>query len=395
MHVNNPIWLRTVSTPGAPVFAIMFTLESLARATLATVIPLQAYAILKDARDVSALYFGVGVIGLVGSFTIPLLIRRFRRRWVYSMAAVLTIVAALLLATGTLAGQISGMLLRAFAVASANITLSLYIMDYIRKRDLVRTEPMRLMASAAAWTGGPTLGVWLYQEVGRGAPELVTICASLLLLGYFWFLRMQENPAVAAATRPPPNPFKSIRRFVSQPRLRLAWIIPFGRSCWWAMFFVYPPLYMVQSGEGDLAGALLVSAGNALLAFTPWVGRLAQRIGIRLVAMVSFLVAGLATAAATLVYGFPLGVALCLLVGAAATSALDAVGNIPFMRSVRAFERPQMTTVFRTYIDFSDLLPAGLFALLLTFYDFRAVFIAAALWMLAVGLIARYLPKRM
>src|SRR3546814_8862935 len=85
--------------------------------------------------------------------------------------------------------------------------------------------------------------------------------------------------------------------------------------------------------------------------------------------MVSFLVAGLATAAATLVYGFPLGVALCLLVGAAATSALDAVGNIPFMRSVRAFERPQMTTVFRTYIDFSDLLPAGLFALLLTFYD--------------------------
>jgi hypothetical protein len=62
---------------------------------------------------------------------------------------------------------------------------------------------------------------------------------------------------------------------------------------------------------------------------------------------------------------------------------------------VRAFERPQMTTVFRTYIDFSDLLPAGLFALLLTFFDFRAVFIAAALWMFAIGWIARYLPRRM
>ena len=107
------------------------------------------------------------------------------------------------------------------------------------------------------------------------------------------------------------------------------------------------------------------------------------------------LVAGLATAAATLVYDYPLAVALVLLVGAAATSALDAVGNIPFMRSVRAYERPQMTTVFRTYIDFSDLLPAGFFALLLTFYDFRAVFIAAALLMFVVGWIARYLPKRM
>ncbi len=200
---------------------------------------------------------------------------------------------------------------------------------------------------------------------------------------------------MAAATRPPPHPLSSIRRFVSQPRLRLAWIIPFGRSCWWAMFFVYPPLYMVESGQGDLAGALLVSAGNALLIFTPWVGRLAARVGIRAVAMTSFLLAGLCTAAATLVYDYPLAVALCLLGGAAATSALDAVGNIPFMRSVRAYERPQMTTVFRTYIDFSDLLPAGLFALLLTFFDFRAVFIASALGMFAVGLIARYLPKRM
>jgi MFS family permease len=395
MHVNNPIWLRAVTRPGAPVFAILFTLESVARATLATVIPLQAYAILQDARDVSVLYLAVGITGLIGSFTIPLLIRRFRRRWVYSMAAVLTIAAAGLLATGTLAGQVSGMLLRAFAVASANIALSLYIMDYIRKRDMVRAEPMKLMFSAAAWTGGPTLGVWLYQEIGRGAPELVTVTASTLLLAYFWFLRLQENPAVAAATRPPPNPIRSIGRFVSQPRLRLAWIIPFGRSCWWAMFFVYPPLYMVESGQGDLAGAFLVSAGNALLIFTPWVGRLAQRIGIRVVAMTSFLVAGLFTAAATLVYDFPLAVAACLLGGAAAAAALDAVGNIPFMRSVRAFERPQMTTVFRTYIDFSDLLPAGLFALLLTFFDFRAVFIAAALWMFAIGWIARYLPRRM
>ncbi len=395
MHVQHPIWLRAVSTPGAPVFAIMFTLESLGRATLATVIPLQAYALLGDARNVSAVYFAIGVTGLIGSFTIPLLIRRFRRRWVYSAAAMLMIAAAGLLATGTLSGQLSGMLIRAFSVACSNIALSLYILDYIRKRDMTRAEPMKLMYSAAAWTFGPTLGVWLYQEFGSGTPELVTAVSSVLLLAYFWFLRLQENPAVAAATRPPPNPLKSIGRFVAQPRLRLAWIIPFGRSCWWSMFFVYPPLYMIESGQGKLAGALLVSAGNALLVFTPWVGRVARRIGIRPVTMIAYLAAGLFSAAAALVYDFPVAVALCLLGGATAASALDAVGNIPFMRSVRAFERPQMTTVFRTYIDFSDLLPAGLFAVLLSFFDFRAVFLAAALWMLAIGLVARYLPKRM
>lgn len=395
MHVNNPIWLRAVSTPGATVFAILFTLESLARATLATVIPLQAYDILQSERDVSTLYLWVGITGLVGSFTIPLLIVRFRRRWVYSAAAILMMVAAGLLSNGTLTGQIAGMLLRTFSVASANIVLSLYIMDYIKKRDLVHSEPRRLMFSAGAWTVGPSIGVWLYEEFGRGAPEILTACASAMLLSYFWLLRLQDNPAVAAATAPPPNPIRSIRRFLAQPRLRLAWIIPFGRSAWWAMFFTYPPIYMVQTGQGEMAGALLVSAGNAVLVLTPLVGRIAARTGIRLPMMVAFAVAGLATLIAVFVYDYPVLVAVALLAGATATTALDAMGNIPFMRSVHPYERPQMTTVFRTYIDFSDLLPAAFFSVLLTFFDLRAVFLTAALWMFAEVLAARLLPRSM
>jgi len=88
-------------------------------------------------------------------------------------------------------------------------------------------------------------------------------------------------------------------------------------------------------------------------------------------------------------------IAIALLVGATATVALDALGNIPFMRSVHPYERPQMTTVFRTYIDFSDLLPAAMFSVLLTFFDIRAVFVTAGLWMLAEVFAARRLPRRM
>src|SRR3972149_559697 len=144
MHVNHPIRLRAARQPGALVFAILFTLESVARPTLATVIPLQAYALRQDARDVSGLYFAVGAVGLAGSFTIPLLIRRFRRRWVYSLGGTLAVVAA-----------------------------------------------------------------------GALAPPA--------LPAFLGFLRRQKTPAVPAATNPPPTPLRSIRRFLAQPRLRLAW----------------------------------------------------------------------------------------------------------------------------------------------------------------------------
>src|SRR4051794_36972895 len=127
---------------------------------------------------------------------------------------------------------------------------------------------------------------------------------------------MQDNPAVRPATRPAPSPLANIARFVAQPRLRLGWIIPVGRSSWWSMFFVYPPLYMVTSGQGKLAGALLVSAGNALLVLTPIVGRFAARHGLRRPVIAAFVLLGTATILAAVAYGLPRAVAGLLLVGA-------------------------------------------------------------------------------
>jgi len=392
---EQPVWLQRVTQPGAAVFALMFSLESLARSTLAALIPLQAYAILARARDVSLAYFAVSICAFCSSFFIPLLIRRFRRRWVYTAGVVMLILCALSLATATLVGQLVGMLLRSLAAASLNITLSLYTLDYIRKRDLVRSEPLKAVMSAASWTAGPALGVYLYRTVGHGTAELLSAGAAGALLCYFWYLRVQENPAVAAATRPPPSPLRSIRRFVSQPRLRLGWFIAFSRSCWWSMFFVYPSIYMVQAGKGEMAAAALLSAGNAVLFGTGYVGRLARRRGIRGLIIGAFIGAGLVTILASLTYGWPWVTAGLLLAGALCVMVLDSLGNIPFLRAVRPFERPQMATVFRTYIDLSDLLPAALFSVLLSFFDIRAVFLAAGVWMLIAATVARYLPRSM
>ena len=54
---------------------------------------------------------------------------------------------------------------------------------------------------------------------------------------------------------------------------------------------------------------------------------------------------------------------------------LDALGNIPFLRSVHPYERSEMTSVFRTYMELSQLLPAAAFAVLLTAFPIRSVFL--------------------
>jgi MFS family permease len=382
-----------LSTPGPLVLALLYSMEALARSLMATVIPLQAYALLKDAASVSALYSVVGICGMALSFAIPALIRLTRRRHVYRLGGAVLILSAVLIATSTLMGQASGMLARIFGVACLNVTFNLYLTDLVGRRNLVWAEPLRLAFSAVAWTLGPFLGVWLQSRWGIGAASVASASCAVLLLLYFTHLRLGER--IPRTTQPAPvAPWSSIPRFIKQPRLRLGWVIPFGRSCWWSVLFTFGPIAMVSHGASKTTGAALVSLSNVLLFFGPLFGRLGAWLGLRTAIIASFLLLSLSTMAAGLVQGSTALMAL-LLVGSIFASQLDSVGNIPFLRAVRASERAEMVTVFRTYIDLSDLIPVAIFTVLLRFLPMETVFIVTGAAMLIFAAFARYIPRGM
>ena len=113
-------------------------------------------------------------------------------------------------------------------------------------------------------------------------------CLRRSLLALFWYYRLGDNPLIRPGKTRAANPLANIGRFIAQPRLRLAWVIAFGRSCFWTTFFVYGPILMVVTGEGELAGGLLVSAGNALLFTAVFWGRAGKRFGARNIMTLAF-----------------------------------------------------------------------------------------------------------
>jgi MFS family permease len=381
--------------PGATSFAIMFTLEGVARGSLSTVIPLQAFAILGDARDVSALFLAVAGVGLVGSFAIPMLVRQIGRRWVYTIGGISLIICPVTLATDTLVGQTVGMLARVFGAACLSVTLSLYIMEYIRKRDLVRSEPRRYLFSAAAWSVGPSLGVFLQTQFGSTTAYAFSACFALLLLANFWRMRLRDDPAVRPALRPRMKPLASIVRFVRQPRLRLAWAISFARMCWWGVFLNYLPVFIVSAGIDAQIGGVMASCGNGLLFLTPLWGRLGARFGIRRTIIAAFIVAGGAAVLAWLMAPWPLLAGIVMIAGALGATCLDALGMIPFMRAVHPYERAEMMTVWRTNQDAADFACNMALAVLLSFFSLPIVFLAAGAIALTLAVISRYLPRSM
>jgi MFS family permease len=379
-------------------FAALFAVESLARSLIATVVSVQAHDLLRDSQRVSVLFTCVSVIVLTSTaFLLPNVFRKLPRRWVYTIGVGALIMACAGFATFTLPGQVAGMYLRNAGAATLNIALSLYILDHIRRADLVRSEPLRLTLSTVSWTVGPFFGIWLYQNHGHWAPQVLSIAVSLILIALFWYLRLNDHAVIRAAKSVQQSPLRNVGRFIRQPRLRLAWFIAFGRSCFWSTFFVYGPLLMIEGNLGKEAGGLLISAGNAVLCSAILFGRLAEKVGVRWVIGGAFIGCAVVSLGAGLAgVSAPIIAALFLFLGSLATSALDGVGGIPFLRAVRAHERPQMTAVYRTYIDFSDLIPSFIYSFALLWFPLGSVFIILGLGLSVVGLVAfAYLPRSM
>lgn len=396
-QVRHPIWFFAVGPAGARTFATLYGLESFARAFVSSVIPIQAYEILHSEQGVSILYTIVAMLGLSVTLFMPMLIERFSRRWVYTAGVISLAVGSLLFMTDTLTGQVLGMLARVMGASALAITLNLYIMDHIRKTEVMQAESLRMAWSMLGWTAGPTLGVILYSRYGIVAPHLVVIGFSSVLLAMFWRYRLGDNALIRPGRIRASNPLANIGRFVAQPRLRLAWIIAFGRSCFWTTFFVYAPLLMVVTGQGSLAGGLLVSAGNALLFVAFYWGKAGRKYGARNVMTFAFLsmsamliVAGLCGESLPLLAGF------FLLAAALFAIALDALGSTAFLRAVHAYERPQMSAVYRTYLDLSELLPPLVYSIVLAFFGLGAVFVTLGIFGAVCGWLTwRYLPRSM
>lgn len=396
-QVRHPIWLPAVRPAGARTFATLYGFESFARASVASVIPIQAYDLLKSEQSVSMLYTLVALLGLSATLFMPMLIERFSRRWIYTAGVLAIIVGSLLFLTATLPGQLLGMLARVMGASALSITLNLYIMDHIRKTEFIQSESLRMAWSTLGWTAGPTLGVFLYTRFGIVAPHAAVVLFATILLALFWYYRLGDNQLIRPGKSRAVNPLANIGRFIAQPRLRLAWVIAFGRSCFWTTFFVYGPILMVVTGEGELAGGLLVSAGNALLFTAVFWGRAGKRFGARNIMTLAFIaMTAMLFAAGFCGESFPVATGGFLLCCAFFAIALDALGSTAFMRSVRSFERSQMSAVYRTYLDLSELIPPLVYSVVLAFFGLGSVFATLGVFCAICGIFVwRYLPKSM
>jgi MFS family permease len=394
-RIHFPVMLANVPDARARAFVVLFTCDALTRSILITLVPLQAYHVFGAAQTASVVYFFAAAGGLGASLCVPGLLAWIPRRFTMTIGAACQLASVTLLMVGTPEAMFGGLILQAIATAMLEVVINLYMMDHVPRRALNTFEPRRLLFTGSAFAIGPWLGIYLHREVADGLTHVVAILATLTMIVFFWFLRLSDDPTFQLAKSVPASPLRSIPRFARQPRLVLAWMLALGRNSWWVTFFIYTPIYVAHVGYSAQVSGAIVSLALAALFFVRVWGRIGARIGIRRLLCLAYGLTGaatLATAAAALAGWYALSLVLLWLAGVCAT-IIDGAGNVPFLRAVRYYERPAMTSVFMTFRHVGSLAVPGILAVVLWFAPLPWVFAFSGSVVIATAFLSLNLPR--
>ncbi|MGV8955397.1 MAG: MFS transporter [Cypionkella sp.] len=368
--------------------------EAAVRGTLISTIPIAVYDAFGSAKDLSTVYFTAGVITLFWGLLVPRLTQIWPRRFVYSGGCLLYLVAMALFMMGTAWTVQIGILTMSMATVTCFVCFNAYVLDYVPRPDLGRTQSLQMLYAAAPWAIGPLSGVYM-RHLWAPLPFIVAGGFALALLTIFWFLRLGNGKQISRAKGPAVNPLAYLGRFFHQPRLIAGWLFAVIRSCGWWVYVVYVPVFCIESGLGDKLGGTMLSVSNATLLLSPfmagWVRRRSVRVAMRFALAYCAVLFCLATATASVPYAT---VAL-LFFGSFGLVMLDVAGGLPFMMAVKPSERSEMAAVYSSFRDVSGIATPGMAWLVLWVAPLNFIFAASGLAFAAAFSIAGRLHPRL
>ena len=335
-------------------FAILNALDALVRGTLISTIPIAVYDAFGSAQVLSTVYLIAGIATLLWGLLVPRMTHIWPRAWVYVGGTVLYLFSMALFIAGTPTTVSLGILVMGMATVTTFVCLNAYVLDYVPRAELGRTQSLQMVYAALPWAIGPLSGVWM-RHVWDPLPFIVGAGLAAVQMGIFLYLRLGNGRQIARAAGPAANPLAYLGRFFAQPRLIAGWLFAVIRSCGWWVYVVYLPVFCIEQGLGESLGGALLSISNAALLISPlmaaWVRRASVRVSLRAAQAYT---AGLFVLA-SVTAPWPLVAAGCLFFASFGLVLLDVVGGLPFMMSVKPSERAEMAAVYSSFRDVSGI----------------------------------------
>lgn len=367
----------------------------LARTAIVAAIPILALKFLGQVSYISTLYLSASLICLAFSLFLPKLISNIGLWRSLILAAVFGLISAGSFFANNIWFLLPGLLFQFLMFTLFESVINIYTTQIIPRRDLSFFESRRVLFSGFTYLIGPLLCGWAIHIDALWVPILLSgACA--VSVPFLLRILIPSAAKIQSTIKLPMSNYKDLVLFTSQPRLVLAWFLAVSRSSWWQVYSVYTPVFAVKAGYSSASAGLVIALGTGALILAPFWQIFSRKFGLRLTFFYGYLMCGLTTIFAGLLGKVNPFLSVVLLIGGAfAISSVDSGGNAPFLRAARPHQRVKMVPIYNTYRDMAQIAPSAVFAIVLSHFDVKYVFLLTGVFLVIVSSYCLKLNKRL
>ena len=236
-----------------------------------------------------------------------------------------------------------------------------------------------------SWLIGPLIAGFVAQKYGFG--KVFLIASGIMFLSFLLFQKFKIKDE-RKEKKIDKNPLKLFIDFLkNKDRLRI-YILSGGINFWWALIYIYIPIYIIESGLGDkIVGYFLFAVVIPLVLLEYYFGKLAAKKGFKKLFFTGYFLLGILALSCFFITKIYVILAV-LALASVAISMLESTTESYFFDIIKKTQRDKFYGPYNTSIDISSAIATFIAAGILLFFPFKSIFIFFGLAMLAFAILS-------
>lgn len=347
--------------------------SGLATAAVATIWAIYLDSFIHNAAYVGFLAAIFTIVGIVSYIFLTPIIEKSKKANLYSIAILIYIIAYLLFALLPFIWAIIILGIIISMVGSLRITLfGIIYRDKSKDKDVSKNEGLIYTLTNISWFVSPIFAGFLANKYGI---KSVFFFAAIIFLITSIILRFSEIKDNRKTKRLNKNSLKVFLNFFKNKDRVKAYILGGGIDFWWALIYIYIPIYLFENGfSTKIIGYFLGAIVIPLVLIEYPVGKFAGKKGFKKLFVLGYTILGIAALASFFMSNIYL-ILLILVLASFGAGMLESTTEAYFFDTISKKQRDKFYGSYNTTSDIHAFLGRALPATILLFLPFRSIFI--------------------
>jgi len=242
-----------------------------------------------------------------------------------------------------------------------------------------------------SWFLGPLIAGFILASYGINFVFLSS--AIFILIGILVLKRLNIKTKKKKREKIDKNIFQNLKEFVNNKKLLIAYSIGAGIEIWYAIIYIYVPLFIIKAGLGEeIVGIFLSLIIVPLVIFEYKISKLTKKNGFKWFLSGGFIILGISGILVFFISNiyYILGV---LVLAHIAMAALEPLQDIYFFKQVNSNEEEKFYPIFATSSDLGGFIGKISIAFILLFLPDKFSYLVISLFMFLIAFICLKIKK--